>query len=442
MAIERLLQSPLGNLLMRPWFDRVGVPVVTRVYFPLSNIWAIASRAEGSLGRFYELLGARPKMPGLEAALTRTANLGRAYRTAATHWEKSFFAAKAPDNRTLAEAERRRVRAAQSWMSARMLFLPGITAWPSVQWEVPSPGDLLARHGTRLKGGLAAYPAPTKLEPEQSHAYSESGVRTYWLRYPSPVMGDTAWARVSEPADREPAGTVLFLHGIGMETEMWRRTAQLVNVMQSRGFRTIAPEGPWHGRRRMPGRSGGGPVIGRGPEGFLMFMQAMIAETGALIGWARGLDDGPVGLSGTSLGALTAQKLVDAARHWPAEYCPDALCLLSTTGDLLGVLNAGSMSRDLGVDEQFQQAGWDDDALKTWLPLLEPEAPCMAPEKIVLVLGMVDDLTPYPGGKDLAKRWGVPEENVFDSEHGHFSASLNVLRDPRPLDRFAAILKG
>ena len=100
------------------------------------------------------------------------------------------------------------------------------------------------------------------------------------------------------------------------------------------------------------------------------------------------------------------------------------------------------MSRDLGVDEQFQQAGWDDDALKTWLPLLEPEAPCMAPEKIVLVLGMVDDLTPYPGGKDLAKRWGVPEENVFDSEHGHFSASLNVLRDPRPLDRFAALLKG
>ncbi len=377
--IEKLLQSPLGNLVLRPWFDRVGVPAVTRVYFPLSYIWAVASLAEGSLGRFYELLGERPKMPGLEAALARCANLARAYRVAATHWEKCFFAKEPPDNRTLVEAE-------------------------------------------------------------VSHAYLDGGVRHYWLRFPSPVMEDSAWARVSEPAEREPAGTVLFLHGIGMETEMWRRTAQLVNVMHSRGFRMIALEGPWHGRRRMPGRAGGGPVIGRGPEGFLIFMQALIAEAGALIAWARGLGGGPIGLAGTSLGALSAQKLADVARLWPAEQRPDGLCLLSTTADLLGVLNAGSMSRDLGVDEQFKQAGWDEDALKTWLPLLEPEEPCMPPEKIVLVLGMVDDLTPYPGGKDLAKRWQVPPENVFDSEHGHFSASLNVLRDPRPLDRFAAVL--
>ncbi len=242
--IEKLLQSPLGNLLLRPWFDRVGVPAVTRVYFPLSYIWAVPSLAEGSLGRFYELLGERPKMPGLEAALARCANLARAYRLAATHWEKCFFAKEAPDNRTLAEAEQKRGQAAQNWMSARLLFVPGLTSWPSVHWEVPSPANLLARHGPRLKGGLAAYPAPPPLQAEFSHAYIDGEVRHYWLRFPSPVMGDTAWARVSEPAERKPAGTVLFLHGIGMETEVWRRTAQLVNVMHSRGFRMIAPEGP------------------------------------------------------------------------------------------------------------------------------------------------------------------------------------------------------
>jgi hypothetical protein len=64
----------------------------------------------------------------------------------------------------------------------------------------------------------------------------------------------------------------------------------------------------------------------------------------------------------------------------------------------------------------------------------------MAPERIVMVLGEADDLTPFAGGSALARRWQIPAENLFLRPQGHFSVALGLLCDPAPIDRLLAIV--
>ena len=59
-----------------------------------------------------------------------------------------------------------------------------------------------------------------------------------------------------------------------------------------------------------------------------------------------------------------------------------------------------------------------------------------------MALGAVDDVTPFDGGTKLAGRWRVPEGNVFVRQVGHFSAPVSLYRDPAPVERFAAVLRG
>ena len=77
-----------------------------------------------------------------------------------------------------------------------------------------------------------------------------------------------------------------------------------------------------------------------------------------------------------------------------------------------------------------------------WLPLLEPHGlPALPPERIVMFLGETDDLTPYKGGLDLARRWKLPPENIFTRWQGHFSAPLGLIGRPGPVRHFETILK-
>ena len=42
---ELVHNGPLGQLLWRPWYDRVSLPLVTSLIFPLSRAWAAADAA-------------------------------------------------------------------------------------------------------------------------------------------------------------------------------------------------------------------------------------------------------------------------------------------------------------------------------------------------------------------------------------------------------------
>jgi len=196
-----------------------------------------------------------------------------------------------------------------------------------------------------------------------------------------------------------------------------------------------------HGRRRLPGHWAGEPILSRGPLGLIEHFQAWLAEVGALIAWARGGEGGEVAVGGISLGALTSQLLASVAVNWPRAVRPDALLLIATSGDLDEIGTSGSLVRALGLPPLYEQAGWDLERRLQWLPLLEPQGmPVVPPEKIVMLLGAADDLTPFPGGLALARRWGLPKANLFVRHQGHFSVSLGLSGAGAPARRLAEIL--
>jgi hypothetical protein len=62
-------------------------------------------------------------------------------------------------------------------------------------------------------------------------------------------------------------------------------------------------------------------------------------------------------------------------------------------------------------------------------------------DRIVVVIGMSDDVTLAAGGEALADAWDLPEENIFRSPAGHFSASLGLARDTGPFRRLLEVLR-
>ncbi len=64
----------------------------------------------------------------------------------------------------------------------------------------------------------------------------------------------------------------------------------------------------------------------------------------------------------------------------------------------------------------------------------------MSPDRVVMVLGAADTLTPYSGGAALAEAWEVPPQNLFVRRRGHFTVGLDAYNDATPLRRLAEIV--
>ncbi len=431
-----------ANVVLRPWFDWVAVRAIAKWYLPLSRGWAAATVAGRDPERFFEALPGRDFDRGRIARFLRVVDRRRrSYEKAARAWEQAFFGPEAPSAEDLVEAELERHGKAHLFMATRAVFLPYRARLPAVKWDVARPDEVANLHGARLMNPELAFPAPAAADFTESRTVAGAHGPEHWLRFDSPVLGDSAWARVYELDEVRDPPTFIYLHGIGMENEMWRGGASPVGAMNSRGFRVICPEGPWHGRRRPPGLYGGEPVLARGPLGLLDLLQAWVGEVALLIGWARRTSRGPVVLGGVSLGALTSQIAASAAPDWPEILRPDALFLVATSGEMLDVATEGSLTRGVGLPGQLGAAGWSDFELSRWRPLLEPAPePPLPPERIILLLGSSDDLTPYPGGVELGRAWRLPEANLFVRPQGHFSVSLGLLHDSEPLDRLVAAL--
>ncbi len=438
--LDPLVPRVVGQVFFRPWWDALGVPLVAGVYFPLSRAWAAAAAAGEDTAALGHMLGIARPGPVLLRRVRGVGRLAQLYARAEALWREAFFAAGSSRDELTAIA-RRRDRAAFRFMLARRSFLPWLRQVPPVRWEVATPDAVRARHGRRANGEEPAYPAPAYPNVEISGALGTLRGRQYWLRFPSPVIGDTVWAHVYEPAAVRAKTTMIFLHGIAVDGDMWPEAGDTFAALLERGIRIIRPTGPWHGRRMLHGYYGGEPIIAHGLLGMLDVFQAALAEIAVLTRWAREQGSCTVVLSGVSLGSLTAQLTASACQAWPAAMQPDILFLIATSGSMTDVAFDGSLAKSLAIPQRLAAAGWTKAALDPWLALLEPHGPAlMAPERIVMVLGEADDLTPFAGGSALARRWQVPAENLFLRPQGHFSVALGLLCDPAPIDRLLAII--
>lgn len=439
------LAGPSGAYILRPWFDRVTIRWVTRVFFPVSRVWAAARYADGSHDVFLAQLPLhRPPGAILDRLLEAVQRAEQRYKAATQDWHRLYFEIQSPTDRDLSVAETTRERAAQSLMLTRVHAAPLRLRHklPRVAFNLATPAEVEATHAARLQTPEAAFPPPSPDGLRQSHGSISDYGRISWLEWPS-CLGDTARARIYTPLDTSDPPTMIYLHGIGMEMEMWRAQADPVNALAGRaGIRVVRPEGPWHGRRMLPGYHGGEPALAFAPKGYLDLIQAWVMEAAQLIQWARATSAGPVLIGGLSLGALTAQIVGTAARFWPTALQPDAMFLICTSGDILEVSFEGAFARGLGVTDVLTRTGWTHEGLARWRDLLEPQgAPVMPPEKVVMLLGSHDSVTPYHGGLALAHRWRIPRRNLFIANRGHFSTPLGLHQDDAPLRRAVDVLR-
>ena len=56
----RVMKSPLGKLIARPWLDVFVLHFLKHWFFPLSRLWAAARTAEGDIDKFIEQVPLAP----------------------------------------------------------------------------------------------------------------------------------------------------------------------------------------------------------------------------------------------------------------------------------------------------------------------------------------------------------------------------------------------
>jgi predicted alpha/beta hydrolase family esterase len=452
-GVRHFVDRAVGRYLWRPWYDSVATPAVARVYFPLSRAWAAAKVAKGDPGVFRDALGDGAERRAVGRALLNGFDIAHGrYEAAVAAWNEGFFGAEAASGPVLATLEKRRKKSAQRFMALRAGFLPGHVERPfaPIRFEIEDPRAVEARHGPRLEASDAGFTPDLDAPVTESRSFVADGVDHRWVRFATPegISAPPAEARVRSRVDAPPIGTMIFAHGISMETEMWGETGTVSDWFLDHGFRAVDPQGPWHARRVSPGYYGGERVFARGPGGLLDYSWAHVRELGRLIAWARESDlargraPRPVLLTGISLGALTAMQLLSWAEHWPAAARPDIALLIAPAASLTEVAYRGALTGGMGVPDALAQAGWTEDVVAKWTRLLDASRrPVTDPENTLLVLGNVDEITPYASGEALAREWAIPRTNLWTRDQGHFSVSLGITAAPEPLRRAAALAR-
>ncbi|MGE0422088.1 MAG: hypothetical protein AB7O88_07485 [Reyranellaceae bacterium] len=455
--IDRLIHSPVGDLIARPWVDPVGLAALKRWYFPLSRLWAAANVADGSPEAFAAAIGGtRPdygrwSMRYLEGSLKRHAAVRQRALAARALWEQAAFGDAAITPEALAALDDERRRRASLHLGTRALFYPLRFAAhpPLARWQVPSPDDVESVYGAVRDAPATAYAAPDPLpEVSLSHLAVNAGLRERWLRFRSPLPRlaatpgtDWVYARVIEPSPDAHVPTLIVGSGLCLETDLLSRSVDAANLIARMGFRVVDVVSPFHGLRCPPDVYGGEPFFATAPLGTIDLILGQTLETAVLIQWCREQFGGRVAVAGISLTSFVAQQVAVRAADWPQAMRPDAVMLISHSGRIEEVTFNGTLVRTLGLNAELDAAGWTREALMRWEAMLNPKgAPALPPERIISVLGSGDTLLPFATGMELARAWNLPGENVFELRVGHLTMPVALMRDDRALVRLRKIL--
>lgn len=448
---ERLIRSPLGALTQGQWTDPLALFALRRLFFPLSRMWAAAAETGHSVPDFIAHAGLGPgpaRRDRLIARLLKRSGDIRALAVAGeTAWREAFFGPRPIPADRLAAIEAARLDAAHRATFDRASFHPLLWNGKAhkVRWRIPAPEEVETAYGSHLAQPESAYALPVDL-PEVERSQTMPGRRgpVYWLRFKSPAarMGDLAYAKVSEPENVNPP-TIIIGNGVCMEPENARDLVDAAAIMCRLGFRVVEITTPWHGRRCPTGDFGGERFFATAPLGQIDLFTAQTLETAVLIDWCRRNFDAPVAVSGISLGSFVAQLVATHSAHWPARLRPDALLLVTHTGTMEEVVFESGLVEGIGIPSALRQAGWSQQQMLRWAPLMDPPGPPSLPaSRIVSVLGTADRVTPVRGGLELVRRWEVPAENIFVNRQGHFGSALKLVRDEAPLRRLQSIVAG
>ncbi len=446
----RILKSPAGRLIARPWFDRCVLYFLKSWFFPLSRLWAAARAAEGDVDRFIEQVplstpGRRQRRQIAKALYYFDRARLKAFSTEKL-WHDYFFGKESVAEERLPIVEEMRLDNRSDYNMTRKYFMPlRKLVKTSVQVSPPSPEEVAERYGPMGEKLDQLYSLPEIFpEVEVSRTLPTRLGSDYWIRFSSPSaeMNDLVYARIYEPAGVKNPPTLVFGHGICVETDHYHQILDEVSTLVHMGIRVIKPEAPWHGRRVLPGHFGGEQLLSAIPRSMIDFMAAQLKEWATIINWSRTTSSGSLAIGGSSLGAQSAKFIADRARDWPEYLQPQALFIAAHCGHAAETALEGTLSDIWNLGDAMKAKGWHRELERAWLDRLDPRAkPCVPGHNIVSVTGVCDNVTPAPSADKQMDNWQVPPENRFIYQRGHFTIPLGIINNAAPLEKLAEILQ-
>lgn len=451
--MNALFASPLGALLARPWVDPLALHGLRRWYLPLSRLWASANLARLDTERFRAEVGialpalwSRPRLQRLLARHERARARAEVTRDA---WERALFDPESAGDP--GQLDRLRRSAATAHLSTRPLFSPLLFPKrpPIARWGIEDPQQVDRELGPLLDDPRSLYVAPIDTAAVTvSRACVRDGTREYWLRVatPSPRLrrwagSETLYARVVEPVNGA-THTLVSGSGLCVELDLMSLARDPGLHLAAMGWRVIEPVSAYHGLRAMPGFYGGEPFFAAGPTSSMDLILGQAIESALLIAWARTRFGGKVALAGVSMTSFVAQVAASHCHLWPPEARPDAAMLISHSGRVEDVTFGGALAEMLGLDRALIAAGWSRESLARLSRAIDPaESPALPPSRIVSVLGETDRWVPYDDGLALARRWRLPEANVFQYRLGHLGMPVQLTRDGAAFRRLRQVLE-
>jgi pimeloyl-ACP methyl ester carboxylesterase len=445
----RVMKSPLGKLIARPWFDRFAAYLLQNWFFPLSRLWAAARASGGDVDKFILQVPLNLPTGRQRKKIQRALNHFERCRLKAFSteklWDDYYFGrVDVPANRLpIVEEMRLDFRTAYNLSRSSFVSLRKLVT-TSVLMDPPTPEQIVERFGADGEKIEGLFKLKDEFpEVEKSRPLPTPAGQDFWIRFPSPsdTMNDLVYARVHEPVGVENPPTLLFGHGICVEFDHYRQLIDEVTDLTRMGIRVIRPEAPWHGRRVLPGHYGGEQLLSRIPASMFHFLSAQHHEWATIINWVRTIGDGAVALGGSSLGAQTAKSIAVRANDWPDHLKPDALLAITHSQHIYEAATKGSLSDIWNLGAALRQKGWHEDSETAWLEKLDPLGkPCMPGSHIISVIGDRDTVTPSKLALEQLDYWEVPKENRYHFDRGHFTIPLGMINDDSVLRAFAGIL--
>lgn len=449
-AVAKHVRGAMGLFLSYPYFDRLALWALTTKFFPLSRLWAAATISGGVPEKFLSEVPLNPagiNIDKLQSALFLTEAARATAAAVDKSWEDSFFGPKPRTSEELVaiETARRDHHHALNTMRKKFRFLLKHPV-PIVRSDPPTPHQVAAVFDDALKDRKPLFAAPDPMPVITVSRRVPGAVGTnYWLKFASPSkqLGDTVYARVYEPEGVKNPPTVIFGHGICVEFDRWHGLVDEVDELCRMGIRVIRPEAPWHGRRRLAGRYSGETIVATAPSGPIHAFSGALREWAVLLDWARHTSTGKIAVGGSSLGALMSLLCADVSRHWPKHLQPEAMLLITHSGNQQDALLKGALAKVWRSREAMIERGWTSETAGKYMPIMDPDwntPPVMDPANIVSVLGCYDQVTPYDSGLGLLNAWKVPDQNRFIWRRGHFSVPMTMIRKTEPVRLFRDIL--
>jgi pimeloyl-ACP methyl ester carboxylesterase len=431
---DTLRRWVVGTVFARPWFDATTLFFLRHFFFPASRLLAASEEAGGDVFRFWEAVpipARRSPSRRLERLLARIERARVSASAIDAAWERAFFGGDASNEVARVALEAARITARHDYNSLRWpLRVLNPSGVPPACIQISAP----AGAARELEAGMTQAAGAEPDVMVSACVPTPAGI-DYWLRFRSPgALGDMVTARVHEPRGVRNPPTIIYGHGVCVDFDHWMGLIDESVSLVHRGFRVIRPEAPWHGRRTPRGFFAGERTISTFPVGIVQSMRAAVAEWAVLARWARARSTGPLAFGGSSLGAMTAQLAAAGAK-------PDALFLVTHTGDMTAVVLDGALSNMWVRPEEVAGLGWTPELARVHLSALDAPTACpVAPDRVVSIIGTRDTVLPYQSGRDQLSRWGVPQANIFEWDRGHFTVPATMIRTRAPLQRLVQVM--